>query len=308
MIAAMRSAALLALGLVACTTPDAGPGGDDDPTVPDAAITGGDDPDAAVLPAPDATPDPGDGVEWFTWPAQQNIGEVAWGAALTDIARHLPASYGDTYWFEDSRSTSGHEVSHGIHAHLRNYEAPNPFDYNALYVLHDKAAFILEPDIRKADVVPFVPTSLRGPRFQLYLIEQTAWDDSPLYVFDEWNAYVNGAEVGVGLATAGMWTEGWTDVVMGPLEFVVYAIATVQAARDGDPTYDFTQLEAFTAWNIRRAMALFETGRALAEFEWDDQDAYATRLRTGTATGVEALRAFARETWGAGWTMEVLGF
>ncbi len=310
----MRSAALLALILAACSAPVAGVS-DDDPTGDDAPAPDADPsaPDADVTPpTPDAMPDPGDDVVWFTWPSQQNQSDPDWGDALTDVANHLPASYGDTYWFEDSRSTSSHETSHGIHAHLRNYEAPSSIGWNALYVLHDKAAFLKEPDILKSQIVPYVPTSLRGSRFQLYLVEQTAWDDSPLYVFDEWNAYVNGAEVGVELAQDGMWTEGWTDVVMGPLEFVVYAIATVQATAELDPEYlttaDGTQLRAFTAWNIRRAMAVFEIGRTLEEFEWDTQDEYASRLRTGTQTGNAELREFARETWGASWTMEVLGF
>ena len=48
---------------------------------------------------------------------------ATWGGALTDIADHLPAQYGDQYWDADA-ITAGHETSHGIHAHLRNYEAP----------------------------------------------------------------------------------------------------------------------------------------------------------------------------------------
>lgn len=298
----MRRAALLALALSACASPTGPAGGGDDAPAPDADPGA---PDAIVV---DATPDPGDGVEWFTWPAQQARSDATWGAALTDVANHLPASYGDTYWFDDDGLTSGHETSHGIHAHLRNYEAPSSIGWNALYVLHDRAAFIEEPDIAKHDIQPFIPAALRGSRYQLYLVEQTAWDDSPLYVFDEWNAYINGAEVAIDQATHGLYDDGWTDAVMGPLEFVVYAIATVQAARDGDPTYDFTQLEAFTAWNIRRAMALYDQGSTMDDFEWDTQDAYAAALRTGNATGVAALRDFARATWGATWTQDVLGF
>ena len=133
---------------------------------------------------------------------------------------------------------------------------------------------------------------------------------APLYVFDEWNAYVNGAAVAVGLEADGLWTRGWRDAVMGPLEFTVYAIATVKAVADGDPAYFAadTQLRAFTAWNIRRAMALFEQGRAMADFAWQTQDDYAAALRTGTGAGVEALRQFARDTWGPTWCAEVLGF
>jgi hypothetical protein len=277
------------------STPDGG-GGDDDAASPDA------DPRA-----PDAAPDPGDGVEWFTWPDQQSTTDPSWGDELTDIHDHLPASYGDTYWFDDA-ITAGHETTHGIQADLRNYHAPDGGRYNAFYVLDDRAAFVLEPDIRKADIVPEVPAALRADRFDLYLIGQTAWDDTPLYVFDEWTAYVNGAAVGVGQVSAGLYDDGWTDAVMGPLEFCVYAIATAKAVADGDPSYfaSNTQFRAFTAWQLRRAMTLFEAGRAMSDFTWQHQDDYATAMRSSPEG--EALRQFARDTWGAAWTEDVLGF
>lgn len=297
----MRAAiVVLPILLAACNPGDAPPAGDDDDDTvsPDAAPGS---PDAAPL------PDPADGVEWFTWPAQQNGNDPSWGAALDDVHDHLPSSYGDTYWFDDA-ITAAHETTHGIHAHLRNYEAPNPFDYNAFYVLGDKAAFVLEPDITKSDVVPQIPQALRGPRFDTYLTGQQEWDDTPLYIFDEWNAYVNGADIGVQQVQGGLYDDGWTDAVMGPLEFCVYAIATAKAVAEGDPDYfaSNTQFKAFTAWELRRAMAIFETGRAMSDFEWDTQDDYAAVMRTDASA--ESLRAFARATWGDAWVHDTLGF
>jgi hypothetical protein len=304
----MRSALVFVL-LAACEvgTPSGNvtPPGDDDV---DGSVAPG-TPDAATPNAPDAAaPDPADDVDWFTWPSQQSTTDATWGNSLTDIHNHLPASYGDTYWFDDA-ITAGHETTHGIQAHLRNYEAPTDgARYNAFYVLGDKAAFVREPDIRKSDIVPQIPQSLRGPRFDTYLTGQTEWDDTPLYVYDEWNAYVNGADVGVDQVQDGLYDDGWTDAVMGPLEFCVYAIATVKATAAGDPSYFAAdhQLKAFTAWELERAMGLFATGRAMSDFTWQDQDDYAAAMRTG-ADG-EALRQFARDTWGAGWTQQVLGF
>ncbi len=286
--------------LVACGTPSSPPAIEDvDATIGSDTSTTGDaaDPD-----------DPAAGVEWFTWPEQQpSLGQTAWGTTLTDIGRHIPSQYGDTYWSNDA-ITAGHETSHGIHAHLRNYEAPSSIGWNAFYVLGDRVAFVAEPAMRKSDIKPHIPTALRGDRYQLYLEGQTAWDDTPLYVFDEWNAYVNGAEVGVAQVSAQLYTGGWTDAVMGPLEFTVYAIATAKAVAQEDPDYFATNLQfrRFTAWNIARAMHLFALGRAMPDFEWTKQDAYATTLRTGAAG--EQLRTFARDTWGADWTLAVLGF
>ncbi|HEY5920750.1 MAG TPA: hypothetical protein VIV11_03725 [Kofleriaceae bacterium] len=203
--------------------------------------------------------------------------------------------------------TAAHETTHGIQAHLRNYEAPQGH-VNAFYVLGGKVAFVTEPAMRKADIKPHIVAGLRGPRYNLYLEQQIAWDDTPLYVFDEWTAYVNGAEVGVGQVQAGLYTGQWTDAVMGPLEFTAYAIATAKAIKQKDPTYYASnmQFRCFTAWNIKRAMALYEAGRVMTEFEWTTQDQYATKLRT--MPEAQPLRDVAKELWGADWTQTVLGF
>lgn len=267
--------------------------------------------DAAVVIAdapPDAEPDPTDGIDWFVWPEQQpGLGQAAWGADLIDIGRHLPASYGSTYWSTDP-VTAAHETSHGIHAHLRNYETPMSSGWNAFYVLDNKAAFVREPAILKSDIKTRIPPVLRGPRYQLYLVEQTAWNDRPLYVFDEWNAYINGAEVGVQQVELGLWTGAWQDAVMGPLEFSAYAIATLKTVSELDPETFMTdlQLRRFTAWNIQRAMTLFAQGRVMTQFTWGRQDEFAQALRTHPEA--EALRQFARETWGTSWTQTTLGF
>jgi hypothetical protein len=302
----MRSA-LVGVVLIGCSA-----GKPSVPATPDADAVLGDAAavDAAVVAdAPVDAPDPTAGVEWFTWPEQQpGLSDASWGVQLTDIARHLPAQYGDQYWFPGDGMTSGHETTHGIQAHLRNYEAPMTGRYNAFYVLQDRAAFVEEPDMRKSDIAAFIPASLHGDRYATYITGQTEWDDTPLYVFDEWVAYTNGAEVAVGQVQAGLYNGGWTDAVMGPLEFVVYAIATAKAVSVKDPSYFASNLQfrRFTAWNIQRAMQLFEAGRTMSQFEWAQQDDYATALRTGA--DADDLRTFARATWGTDWTQRVLGF
>jgi len=299
---------VLGLGVacaVACSG-DLPPAGEVDATM--AAADGGTSVDGAPLDldAP-AAPQPGDGVVWTTWNDVQSRTDPAWGTALADIANHLPASYGDQYWDADP-ITAGHETSHGIHAHLRVYVHQGSERVNAFYVLGDRAAYVVEPGIRKSAVATYVPASLRGSRYALYVTGQTAWDDTPLYLWDEWNAYVNGAAVGVDLATHGLWTRGWRDAVMGPLEFCTYALATGMAVRAGDPTYFAanTQFKEFLAWNLRRAMDLFRAGRTLPDFTWADQDAYYARLQS--SADAAALRQFARDTYGATWTQTVLGF
>lgn len=265
--------------------------------------------DASVVePDGPAAADPTSCVQWSTWADQQpGLGQAAWGTQLVDIARHLPSQYGTQYWSDDA-ITAAHETSHGIHAHLRNYIAPMSIGWNAFYVLDNKVAFVAEPKMRKSDIKPYIAMALRGPRYNLYLEQQVEWDDSPLYVFDEWNAYVNGAEVGIGQVQAGLYQGQWTDAVMGPLEFTTYAIATARAIKDKDPSYyaNNMQFRCFTAWNVKRAMKLYEAGRAMTQFTWQTQEQYATTLRT--AASAEPLRVVARELWGADWTQSVLGF
>lgn len=304
----MRWFASSLLLLVACGHPSLDTtSGTDAAIAPDALAADGAPSDGAAMTDTPPADDPTAGVDWFTWPEQQpSLGDPSWGSALTDIARHLPAQYGDQYWFDGDGITSGHETTHGIQAHLRNYEAPA--HANAFYVLGDRAAFVLEPAMRKSDVAAYIPMVLRGSRYATYIEGQTAWDDTPLYIFDEWTAYCNGAEVGIDQVQHGLYDGQWTDAVSGPLEFSVYAIATAMAVKDKDPAYFASNLQfrRFTAWNIQRAMHLFDLGRVMTEFQWADQDAYANTLRT--SPDAEALRAFARDTWGAAWTQSVLGF
>jgi hypothetical protein len=296
-----RPVFLLALLSASCTT--------------DLPVNVGDGRDAGEGTAPPAAdagfadaapgPQPGDGVIWLHFPAQQGITHPSWGEALTDIAQHLPAQYGNTYYSSD-KVTHGHETSHGIHAHLRNYHNDTGARANAFYALDDRAALVIEPGIRKHQIAPHVPEPLRGPRFQLYLVGQTAWDDRPLYVWDEWFAYINGAAVGVDLVEAGMWTYGWRDAVMGPLEFTVYALASGMAVAEHDPSYfaTYDQFRELLAWGSRRAMELHRAGAVMEPFAWQRQDDYHEALRTHPDAA--PLRRFARDTFGDTWAEEVL--
>jgi hypothetical protein len=252
------------------------------------------------------TPIPSANVDWQTWGEQQARSHPSWGNALTDIANHLPASYGTTYDDPDV-VTFGHETSHGIHAHLRNYQNNTGKKANAFYVLGDQAAVVVEPNISKSAMQPYVPSSLRDFRYSTYVSGAQAWDDTPLYIWDEWNAYVNGAEVGVNRVLEDKWNEGWRDQ-SGNLEFVVYALCLAHAVSELDPTYfhDYAQFREFLMWNTERAMALFDQHQAMPEFQSDDVAAYHQTLKQ--SPDAEELRQFVRATFGAPWAQAVLGF
>ncbi len=241
------------------------------------------------------------------WPEQQTPSDAAWGSALTDIVRHLPSSYGSTYYDAD-HVTYGHETSHGIHAHIRNYLNDTGTNANGLYVPGGRACLVREPAMRKSAVAAYIPSNLRWSRYSLYISGASDWDDTPLYVWDEWNAYVNGAEVGIERATTGRWTSGWRGTVDGVIEFVVYGVAVGMAAEAEEPGYFAREPNflAFMAFELERSMTLFRQGQTIAVMEWDEQDAYYERLRTSSEAA--AMRDWLRGRFGAAWTMRVMGF
>jgi len=256
---------------------------------------------------PPGGPRPGDSVRWVDWPEQHTAADASWGGVLTDIVRHLPRSYGDTYYDSD-KVTYGHETTHGINSHIRNYLNDTGRRANGFYCLEDRAALVPEPGIRKSQVASYIPGALRESRFSLYITGSTAWDDTPLYVWDEWIAYINGGEVGVDRHRAGLWREGWRDAVMGPLEFTVYGLAVGMAVEALDPGYFAreTQFKEVMAFSCRRAMRVFNEGRTMESFRWDRQETYYTTFRTSTAA--EPMREFVRRTFGAEFAREVFDF
>lgn len=276
--------------------------------VPDAAPPG--TPDAAPPTSPDASipsDQPGSHVTWLSYPAQNGRTGTGWGTALTDIVQHCPDSQVDYYWVSGDLVASGHEISHGIHAYLRNNYNNTGGPANGFYVLDDRAVIVAEPDIRKSDAIPFIPSSLRGYRYDLYIAGQVEWDDTPLYVWDEWNAYLNGTSVAVALAQNGQWNDGQQDICAGPMEFVIYSLGIAMATADGDPSYfaGNQQFREFLAWQLDRSLDLFRTCQTFGEFgSWPSVDALYAGLRTGSAGA--PMREFLAQTYGEAWTEEIL--
>jgi hypothetical protein len=247
---------------------------------------------------------PGDAVEWIQLKAFNSRTNPKWGAVLTDIMQHEAPGDSDNY---DDLVTLGHETSHGIHAYIRNHLNTSGQRMNGFYVLDNRAVLVKEPNLRKRDVAPYVPKSLQGYRYAQYVTGQTAWDDTPLYLYDEWNAYVNGGASGVDLVNNNLWNYPWRDAVSGVIEFSAYALATGMAVRDRDPNYfqSYVQFKEFLAFNLRRSMAAYLPGSAMGVFQWQTQDDYFNSLKT--SPDAEKLRQFCRDTFGTSWCYEVLG-
>lgn len=244
-------------------------------------------------------PPAGGEVEWLEFAPLNQLGDPDWGGVLTDIVNHCPPEWVQTYYDSD-RVTHGHETTHGINSYLRNYENNTGQRANGFYVLENRAAIIVEPGIRKHQAAEFVPGPLRGSRFDMYVTGQSAWDDTPLYLFDEWTAYTNGTAVAVDLYEAGAWHYGWRDACMGTLEFVVYAVALARAVESYDPDYfqSYGQFTAFLGWQLERSLDLYRRCARAEPFAWDEQDAYFARLRGADG---EPLRQFLARCFGQSW-------
>jgi len=248
---------------------------------------------------------PGAGLQFLTLKPFNSRTNPKWGPVLKDIVNHEAPGDSNPY---DDLVTVAHETTHGTHAYLRNQMYQPGKRLNAFYVLEDRAVALPEPAMRKSDVIPFIPRSLRGSKYATYIEGQTDWDDTPLYIFDEWVAYANGGAAGVDLVQRGLWKYGRRDAVSGQIEFAAYALATAMAIQARDPEYfsKNPQFMEFVAWNMKRCMEGFRAGVQMPEFAQESQEKYYAALKGG-ADG-ESLRAFTRERFGADWAQATLGF
>ena len=200
-----------------------------------------------------------------------------------------------------------HETTHGIKSHLRNYLNDTGKKANAFYVGGNKFALVVEPKMHKSDANPYVPQSLRESRYSLYLQGSSAWNDTPLYLFDEWVGYSNGTESAVNMVKEGKWGAGWRDT-FGSLEFTVYALAVGMAAEAKDPTYfaGYAQFREFLKWNAERSMTLYHQAKGMTEFKWAKMDTYYSTMLT--SADAAQLRAWTKKTYGDAWAKNVMGF
>jgi hypothetical protein len=230
---------------------------------------------------------------WMEYPVvkQQIRGDTLYADIMNHYSGRL--SYPD-------RMTEAHETTHMINADIRNKNG-NGIDPVAFYVGGNRACTFVQPKMMKHNIAPFVPNGLRGDRYATYVTGQTEWDDSPLYLYDEWNAYTNGGRVCVEQVKAGTYKDGWTDGVMGLLEFSVYAVATVMAIDKFDSGYynRVPEFMKYTRWALEEAYQTYSEGSVMTEFKWDKQDQYFATLTNGSTAG--DIRAVLSQRFGKVW-------
>lgn len=224
--------------------------------------------------------------EWPNWIMVGEINQDAQGDSVyADTIRHCKT------WrqMQDrSKTTTAHECTHGINSQIRNmagasYDiemkmgSPSPVyktnnggeQKNGCYLLGGRGIILTEPPIRKREVAAAIPASLRGDRFSTYITGQRAWDDQPLYIFDEWSAYINGAKCGIDMAKRGETIEH-TDLMRGPIEFACYSLGLMSIVPDPKPLLPFFRWQWLNAWKT------FQEGKGT--FPFSGQEEYAQRL------------------------------
>ena len=214
------------------------------------------------------------------------------GNVLSDIESHMPDGHP---YKNPAKITWAHETTHGINSAIRNAsQKPN---YNGFYCLEDKCILIQEPPIKITDVASAVPNSLRGRIYGLYLVQQAGqWNNTPLYLCDEWIAYTNGSACGLDLKSLGLWNEGNAGyTIEQALEFNFYCLTLAALINSRCPMYDDVNFRAFLIWNFERVLYFTKIAKQYAEFNNNSDAQLNTFLN---AQDCIELRAFARNYLG----------
>lgn len=210
------------------------------------------------------------------------------GKVLADIDSHMPANH---IYSDSDKITWGHETTHGINSRIRNIHGPG---VNAFYVLNNKAAIVKEPNTTMREVAKEVPESLRGNTYQLYLIDQAnSWNNTPLYILDEWTAYTNGSAVRFNLDIITR-----SETILSMLEFNIYSICV------GIFT-DNTFFKEYLKFGIERAMQLYRYSK-IALSKAEEHDAYLDKMRT--SSDAKSFREFTQNYLGEEWVDNILDF
>lgn len=181
---------------------------------------------------------------------------------------------------EHGRSTNVHETVHGINSQLRNeYKVKLKKNINVFYAGNGYAIMIENPNLTIRDIIPYIPTVIRGYRFELYFVKQLGdWNDVPTYPIDEWSAYIAGAECAVDDRLNEINIQK-SDYVSGALEFSIYCTALAMATKEKNPDYwnENQQFKNMIQYFLIKAEKTFFEG--YTEFPSDGQNKLLNNLK-----------------------------
>lgn len=180
-------------------------------------------------------------IEWHDLEPVKNYSHENW--VVEDVEKYMPEGH---IYRDGDIVTWVHETTHGINSRIRQKHQ----GYNGFYILGGKYALFKSPNIRKSDVIPYIDNKYKDISiYSLYISGQTEWDDTPLYIMDEWVAYTNGSLVGTR-----------RDTVKFMLYFNFYVGGMMEAIKEKDPSYpEYEQLRSFVIGNMFRTFHIAKT-------------------------------------------------
>ncbi len=138
-----------------------------------------------------------------------------------------------------------HELNHGA-----SFQSCTPEVKHGIYLLDGRAIVLTNPKVTITQVAASIPRRDRGPIFSHYMVTQRkGWDSQPLYLLDEWTAYIHGA---IAHDQLGMGDER-SETYAFALEMERYCRALVREVEARDPGYkELDKLRVFIEWNADR--------------------------------------------------------
>jgi len=248
---------------------------------------------------------------WWKFPGYGSATGSQLKGKILDVANHVGGIQGHwSIYMTESGAGSIHELTHGANATANNaIDRPGT---NAMYCLNNWVAVLKEPNFNRKIVSRYIPHSLRGNKFDLYVNSGPERPGGPLYLYNEWIAYTNGAIYSIDLSEqAGCYNDcEEVDWVMAPIELGVYCIATLRATGDHDKDYTYVKIHGedlrdFTRWNLERTFNAYKDARRNHPHLGGSypQDYHRKLLMNPDA---EDLRRFIKLLFGEEWAIEVM--
>lgn len=196
------------------------------------------------------------------------------------------------------RGTNAHENIHMINSYYSNKTRGRK---RAFYIPGEAKVFYTDkPNLLKSDVGKFVPQSVRGNRYNLYIKGSPAWNDTPTYIMDEWVAYIGGGMVAVEDHYNGINKDN-SDRVCGPLEFSVYSVALCMAIEEKDNKFwnENKPFRDFVGKMLLKSHMVFNRGKDVEAFRSSSQGRILNNLRT--SEDCKQMRSFMKRWFNGVW-------
>lgn len=241
-----------------------------------------------------------------TWVDVPTI-RAAWPGVAGDVAARARNPFGISQGYV----TQTHEDTHEINSNVRNRKGlGGTGQVNAFYVLDGKAVVLAEPlPLTLNDIADSLPVALRGTRYRAHLLTPQrdgrfkngqayeGWTE-PLYVFDEWSAYLNSGYCHVIMG------DGGVNTMVQAMEFFGYSMQLLILVEDfklRNPRweYDVAGMKRVVKYQAERTSRLFAAMRRDHTVGVERGDPWLYALQE--AKGTSVMRAWMLHVYGEQW-------